>query len=166
MDMSSHPTSTARIDAFHRERSRCLDEFVALEEALTGYLQSLGIRADGMPLGQKQKRFNDHIKTNCSALADYEKFKGIAARCSSSIAIRNDLVHSRLHIVSIDGANCACLINVGQPRTETIESRIVSLIALQALTKLVKENASALRGLTPNPASSPRPPVPGAGGGP
>jgi hypothetical protein len=103
-------------DDFHRERSRFLDAFAALEEALS--------RA---PNGTKDKQLAEVIK--------------------SLKTIRNDLVHSQLRFVQLEGQLHAVCINVQASDTVARPCRLVriddfSKIAAQINTAKQKLDAA------------------------
>ena len=93
---------TCTKDDFHRERSRFLDAFAALEEAMMG-----------KPAVPADKRAAEQLK--------------------SLRAIRNDLVHSQLRVLVVDGALHAVLIN---PQSGTRVARPARVVALDDLKTL------------------------------
>jgi hypothetical protein len=93
--MSETPTKLAK-DDFHRERSKFLDAFAGLEEAL---LRSPAASSD----------------------ADLSK------QLKALRSIRNDLVHSQLRFVQLDGQLQAVAINAEQATSVAKPGRVLNL---------------------------------------
>lgn len=97
---SAKPSCTK--DDFHRERSKFLDAFAALEEAMIGHSPNL-----------TDKRLAELLK--------------------SLRAIRNDLVHSQLRVVPIEGKLHAVLLNPQNCGAIARQGRVVALDDFKAL---------------------------------
>jgi hypothetical protein len=54
--MSNAAAPKPGLDAFHRERSKCLDAFAACEEAITKLLKLNGIKSGSEPFGQRVEK--------------------------------------------------------------------------------------------------------------
>ena len=122
-----------------------MDAFAAFEEALAHRLDHSGSLCAGNSLGQNLKILAKTSTTGGSSDGTSDRIRAIIEGCEAVIPIRNDLVHSRLHLISIDQVNHVCLINTANARSTLPEARIVSLSALQTLTKKMLEAARTLR---------------------
>ena len=134
-----------KLDAFHRARSKIIDAFIVFESALVQRLDQGKISKQGNSLGLKLKCVSKLAAGSGLTDEAIGRIKEVADRCLPLVAVRNDLVHSQLQLVFLDGIQCVCLINANQPRTGNDTARIVSLPYLQHLAKLMLVEADKLR---------------------
>jgi len=159
-------TNNPGIDAFHKERSKCVDAFADLEAEVAALLVASNIEPGkasfGLQLGKlaKVKASPKLSKAKLAMLTE------LVARRQSLNAVRNDVVHARLKLTFIDDQPTACFVNPYQQTDSGRVARLLDLAEMRVLTKQVSELAESLRNLQSNPASSPPQPSPGAAGAP
>ena len=154
------------LDAFHAERSRCIDAFAAIEEAVISLLRILEIKSGGEPFSHKLEILRKAKPNRQFSDARLLQLTTLLPACVELNALRNDIVHARLQMAEIGGEFRACFTNARECMAGSQTARLFTLEGLVevqgALTKLAVE----LNQILINPASSPRPPLPGAAGGP
>lgn len=156
------------IASFHEARSRLLDSYVRIEEAIGFLLSKAKVPVNGEFLGQriellkKAKPGPQYSKerraTVLLLIAEFEPFQ----------AIRADVAHGRLQVVTIDNEACACFVNARYCAASTRTGRLISMpqfVKLNTQLKSIADRFAAKDG-APNPPSSPPPPSPGAAGAP
>lgn len=134
-------------DAFHRERSRCLDGFAALEQSVIALLVRAQVKITNGPFGQKvqslKKLEPGKGVTNSACLAA----SVLADDIATILDVRNDLVHARLQIALIGNDQRACFINARQCTSGAQLARLFSLESLREVTRkanLIAEQLAAL----------------------
>jgi hypothetical protein len=154
MGMSAiNPPKPPKIDAYHRERSKCLDAFITCEEVVISLLVKAEVKFGGEPFGKKieklrkakvGKLYSEQMKSQTDILlVGFEEL----------MKVRNDLVHARLRLECIDGVEKACFINARECTNGTQVARLFSLESLRAVTRKASELANELR--EPVPPSPP-----------
>ena len=133
------------IDAFHKERSRCLDAFVACEEAVIALLLTSGCKFGNEPFGSKVEALRKAKSSPTYSAKRKRAVNGLLEQFEDLLELRNDLVHSRLQIATISEDQRACFINARQSPTGTQTARLFSLKNLQDLTKKAADLAKRLR---------------------
>ncbi len=164
--MMTKPIPDVDIASFHEARSRLLDSYVRIEEAVGFLLFKAKIPINGEFLGQriellkKAKPGPQYSKERRASvlllIAEFEPFQ----------AIRADVAHGRLQVVTIDNEPCACFINSRYCAASTRTGRLISMQQFVKLNTQLKSIADrfAVKDVAPNPPSSPPPPLPGAAG--
>lgn len=122
------------IDAFHRERSRCVDAFADLEEAVIALLLAHDIKFGGESFGMKLGKLtklkpSPRLSKTCAA-----RLVDVVNKCAALTALRNDIVHSRLKLATIGEDQKACFINLDQCGAHAQSARLLSLEGLRAVT--------------------------------
>jgi hypothetical protein len=132
-------------DAFHRERSKCLDAFVASEEAVIALLRQSGTRSGGEPFGKKVENLRK-AKASLQYPAPLKaRIDELLRQFDELMDARNDLVHARLQIAVIGEDQRACFINARQCANGSQSARLFSLEGLRALTRKADQLAQDLR---------------------
>lgn len=134
------------IDAFHRERSKCIDAFSQLESAIIVLLGLAGHSCGGEHFGQKLtllKKAKPNPKLSKARLAKAHELLG---RCEALAEVRNDIVHSTLQLAVIAEANRACFINLRYCQSGSQTARLFSLEGLRELSAEMERLAEGLRG--------------------
>jgi hypothetical protein len=149
-------------DAFHRQRSKCIDAFAALEEAIIGTLLNLQCNSKCESLGLKIEA----IRKVCAEKSPQAKCHSLLDDCERMSSIRNDLVHSRLQVIDQGDRTVAWFANTRELHEHQGNARIFTLQGLLQLYQNVNTLADEVRKLKLNPPSSPLPPSPGAAAGP
>jgi len=122
------------LDAFHRERSKCIDAFAAIEEAAVGLLGQEGIKFGEEPFGQKLKllgRIKASPKRSKERVAHLQT---LLNRCAIINELRNDIVHSRLQMAVIGEDHRACFTNLRECQSGSQTARLFKLEGLRELS--------------------------------
>jgi hypothetical protein len=141
---NNSPPKPPGIDAYHRERSKCLDAFVACEEAVISLLVKAEIKFGGEPFGKKVEKLRKAKSGKHYSDEQKGRIDEILARFDDLFIIRNDLVHARLRLESIGGVEKACFINARECANGTQTARLFSLESLRAVTRQASELADHL----------------------
>ena len=135
------------INAFHRDRSKCIDAFANLEAVVS----KLSIGAE---LALKNETFGEKLKQLKRAAGDCDlsasqlaAVRETLGRCEILASVRNDIVHSVLQIESVDEINVACFTNVRKLGAESQPTQRLSLANLRVLTIEINELAADLRSI-------------------
>ena len=154
------------IAVFHCERSRCIDGFSAIEEAVIALLAILDIKAGSEPFSHKLDALRKAKANHRFSKERLQKLSTLIPACETLNRLRNDIVHSQLQIAIIGDVSKACFVNT---RDCTAGSQSARLFAIDGLSKLHSDIARMVVELNQaliNPPSSPPPPLPAAAGGP
>lgn len=143
--MATNPPSKPGPDAFHRERSKCLDAFVACEEAVVALLQVSATKSGGEPLGSKIEALKKAKPAPPYPAARKQVVNGLLGQFDDLLELRNDLVHSRLQIATIGDDQKACFINARQSPTGALSARLFSLESLRTVTRKATGLAAQLK---------------------
>ena len=153
------------IDAFHRERSRCVDAFALAERAVNNLLDLTASKRGGEPLKQRITNLRK-AKTSPRYSAASKKSVEVALNeLEARLPLRADIVHGCLQLAEFENENRACFANARQDSGPGTQMQVFSLADFREVTRQVSEIAAEL-GCKPNPPSSPPPPSPGAADGP
>ena len=135
------------LDAFHRERSKCIDAFAALEEAAIRILAQEDAKIGEEPFGQRLKVLGKVTASPRRSKDRVAKLQVLLIRCAELNELRNDLVHSRLQVAVIGDDNRACFTNLRECQSGSQTARLFTLEGLRALSadmlKLAEELAQA-----------------------
>lgn len=131
MTESSKPPQPG-LDAFHRERSKCIDAFAALEEQIIRIQALLGATVNGASFGQKLDALNGAKASPRFAKARVGKLKELLLRCRALADLRNDIVHSRLQLTLIANEQRACFVNTRHCQATNQVARLFTLEGLRA----------------------------------
>jgi hypothetical protein len=164
--MASNNATKPGADAFHRERSKCIDAFAALEEAIIVILTGLAIKSGSETFGQKLELLSKAKANPRISKAKIQALQSMLPRCKALGELRNDIVHSRLQIEQLGEETRACFTNTRHCLSGSQTARLFTLSGLRSVRSEAVDLASELQKILTNPASSPPPPSPAAAGGP
>lgn len=133
------------IDAFHKQRSKCLDAFVDCEEAVTALLVASGTKFGGEPFGSKLEALRKAKASATYAKKRKQTVNGLLEQFEELLELRNDLVHSKLQLATLGDNQRACFINAKQTSTGAQTARLFSLDSLRDLTRKAAGLANDLR---------------------
>lgn len=145
--MATNPPPQPGPDAFHRERSKCLDGFAAIEQAVIALLTRTGAKITNGPFGLKVQAIKKLevmpglSKSACATAAV------LAGEIETILDVRNDLVHARLQIATIGTDQRACFINARQCASGAQLARLFSLESLREVTRKANQIAEKLSAL-------------------
>lgn len=142
--MSEKLPPSPGLDAYHRERSKCIDAFAALETATLKAMDSLEIKFAGESFGQKIGKLGKAKPTPKFSQARLSKLMNLAARLAEANALRNDIIHSRLQVTTLDDGPKAMFVNTRHCLSGSQTARLFSLAGLRDTTKSVGELAAEL----------------------
>lgn len=132
-------------DAFHKQRSKCLDAFVSCEEAVITLLQASNTKFGGEPFGSKVDALRKAKKSPGYSGERKQAVNRLLDQFEELLEQRNDLVHSRLQIATIGDVQKACFINAKHASTGAQTALLFSLESLRDLTSKASDLASELR---------------------
>ena len=135
------------IDAFHRTRSKCIDAFSEVEQALIWIIERSGGKVGSDSFGQKLERLRKAKPSATLSKAQIEKLTSLIDGCVAINELRNDIVHSTLQLAVIGSDQRACFINSRQSTSGSQTARLFSLEGLRGLTAEMTELATKIRGL-------------------
>ena len=133
------------VDAFHRERSRCVDAFALAEAHIAAILTRGGEKCSSEPLGAKLEHLRK-LKTspNYSA-ANKKRVDELLVAISALLPVRADIVHSRLVLVEIEGVKHAQFLNAVESAQPFPTVRLLTFDQMRDLTRRVDELAGKLK---------------------
>ena len=102
------------LDAFHKERSRCLDAFAELENAIYTLLELTGSKVGSEPLGGKIELLSKAKAGPRYSKARKDRVQASLGRLRELAERRNDLVHSQLRLAIVEDEHWAQFTNVRQ----------------------------------------------------
>lgn len=143
--MATNPPPQPGADAFHRERSKCLDAFAALEESVILALAKSGGKSGGEPFGKKIEALKKSKPSPTFTKVAHGAVTKLVADIEPILDLRNDLVHARLQIAKIGEDQRACFINARQCESGTQMARLFSLDSLREVTRKASQIAEKLR---------------------
>ncbi|MFM5885039.1 MAG: hypothetical protein ACKOQ3_06905 [Novosphingobium sp.] len=164
--MNAFTTKNPQIDAFHRQRSKCIDAFAELEETVVSVQlfvkmkpssDSLGQKIESLRAAQSTQRLTDESRSNLYAALD---------KCTALNAVRNDLVHSKMRFLENELGSFAIFANTKNCRAFHQQAQMLTLEGLRHLYAETTEAIKELQAILINRPSSPPPPSPGAATGP
>ena len=166
MDRSQHPAIADT--KFELLRNRCMDAFSLMEEALVELLVAAGHAVTPCAsLGQKIDAARKIKPCPRISKDNAKKLPALLLLCEAKIPERNDISHSRLRIVTMDGAAFACFANAGQDVSVSQSARLFTHKAISGLASETTGLAGDLRRvLNATPAPSQPPPSQAATTGP
>ena len=132
-------------DAFHRERSRCIDAFAACEEAVATLFFQTGAKAGADVLAQKISSLAKIPASPGYAKARREKVIVQLSALADLLPVRADIVHGRLRLAQIDGEIFACFVNAKDLGGDYLKARLLPFENLRTLTRTVTKIAEDLR---------------------
>ena len=135
------------IDAFHRTRSKCIDAFSEVEQALIWIIERSGGKVGSESFGQKLERLRKVKPSPTLSKAQIEKLTSLIDGCAAINELRNDIVHSTLQLAVIGSDQRACFINSRQCTSSSQTARLFSLEGLRGLTAEMTELATKIRAL-------------------
>lgn len=151
---------------FHIRRSKALDASGEMEAALRELLLRNGVKPAAESLGQLVEKARTLKASPQLSKALLTNLREKLDQCELLVALRNDIVHSRIHAMVSGDVRSACFIHT-QPRgAYGSHARVLTIDELDAFISDVKHTAAELRAVKVSPASLPRPPKPGAAGDP
>ena len=129
---------------FHAERSKLLDAYVRVEEAIGALLAKAKIEVNGEMLGQRIE-----LLKKAKAAPQYSKEKRkqvleLLPEFEDYLAIRADIAHGRLQIVRLDDEPHACFVNARHCANNTHIARLVSRSQFERLNKRLRSLADRL----------------------
>lgn len=145
--MNAHTTPRPGIDAFHRDRSKCIDAFSAVEEALIGVIAKTGGKIGAESFGQKLAQLRKAKPTATFTQAQIDRLQKLLDGCLAISELRNDIVHSALKLAVIGDDQRACFINLRHCTSGSQTARLFTLQGLRALTADMNDLAREIRDL-------------------
>ena len=145
--MTGLPPPKPGLDAFHRERSKCIDAFAALEEAIISILVSLKLKSGTETFGQKLDMLAKAKAHPQFSKARMQALQLLLPRCKSLGELRNDIVHSRLQIAELGDETRACFTNTRHCLSGSQTARLFTLDGIRSVRSEATELASALRAI-------------------
>lgn len=124
----------ASIDTFHRERSKCMDAFAAIEEAVIKLLAQSDIKFGGEPFGQKLELLRKIKASPKCSRQRIARILVLQSRCAAFNELRNDIVHSKLQLAEIGNSQQACFTNLRECQSGSQTARLFTLEGLRALS--------------------------------
>jgi hypothetical protein len=166
MEMSRHPVS-AETD-FHLARSRCIDSFARLEQAIIQLLEKGGVVKPTELFSQRVELSRKLKPSPYLSKARAELLPNLLNQCEAAACLRNDIAHAPLRIALIEGDKFACFVNPRQVASDSAVARLFSLEMLQTCADKWRKLAKEIDDLTkkPTPQPSPQQPSQGAAAGP
>jgi len=122
------------LDAFHRERSKCIDAFAAIEEAAIRILEHEGIKFGEESFGHKLKLMGKIEASPKRSKDRLARMQTLVNRCASINELRNDIVHSKLQLATIGEDQRACFTNLRECQSWSQTARLFTLEGLRALS--------------------------------
>lgn len=135
------------IDAFHRTRSKCIDAFSEVEQALIAIIERSGRKTGSESFGQKLQQLRKAKACPALSKEQIEKLKNLIDGCAAMNDLRNDIVHSTLQLAVIGNDQRACFINSRHCTSGSQTARLFSLEGLRGLTAEMMDLAKKLRSL-------------------
>jgi hypothetical protein len=141
---TNNPPKPPKIDAYHRERSKCLDALVTCEEVVISLLVKAEVKFGGEPFGKKIEKLRKAKvgKLYCEQMKS--QTDALLVRLEELMNIRNDIVHARLRLENIGGVEKACFINARECTNGTQTARLFSLDSLRDVTRKASKLAEEL----------------------
>jgi hypothetical protein len=153
VDINDLARQSAQVE-LAQARSDFLDSFADLEAKVAGFLRLAGKLVNGEPLSARIKGFRAIDGIAAIAKANNAKRDSIADQIAELLAIRADIVHSRLVTCIIDDIPTAKLINAQSRHEKYPSCRLLSQTDLQQLRKSVETLKTQMEELGRiNPAS-------------
>ena len=162
--MTIPPNKRPTADTFHRDRSKCVDAFADVEQAVIVLLRACDAKVGNEPFSAKIQKLSNVAPSSRISKAAVAKMPAVLVRCFEIATLRNDIVHSKLKIVIVDDEHKACFINLREDDKSTQSARMMTLEGLREVSTQMLELANDVRTLLANPPSSPPPPSPGGAG--
>lgn len=150
---------------FHLARSRCIDSFARAESAVAALLRAQGMAVNGEPFSQKLGTLAKLEPSPTNSKAWKAAVDAAGQQLAELLPVRADIVHAPLTLVTLQGVRRACFFN---PRDGQKYGQCARVFSTEDFKNLVKRVDAIVRKMAKpvNPASSPRPPSPGAEGAP
>ena len=136
---------TPGTDAFHRERSRCIDAFAEIEEAVAAHLMASQIRFGAECLGLRIALLQKAKVSVAYPKARLATIHGLLESIFELIDQRNDIVHAKLVMAAIGDDQKACFINAKQATCGSQIARLYTFESMRALTQTARKLAEELR---------------------
>ncbi len=163
--MAIPPNQRPGADTFHRERSKCVDAFAEVEQAVITVLRVREQKVGSEPFSAKIAKLKAVSPSSRLSKASVGRLPALIARCSEIANLRNDIVHSRLQIAVINEEHRACFINLREDDRSSQTARLMTLQGIRDTATEMRELGNDLRALLSRPSSPPQP-SPGAAAGP
>ena len=160
------PNKRPSADTFHRDRSKCVDAFADVEQAVIVLLRACDAKFGNEPFSAKVQKLRSVAPSCRISKAAVSRMPALLGRCAEIAALRNDIVHSKLKIAIVDDEHKACFVNLREDDKSSQSARMMTLEGLREVSAQMVELANDLRALLANPASSPPPPSPVAAAAP
>lgn len=135
------------IDAFHRNRSKCIDAFSEVEQALIAVIERSGGKVGSDSFGQKLEQLRKSKPSPTLSKGQIDRLKKLIDGCATLNELRNDIVHSTLQLAVIGNDQRACFINSRHCTSGSQTARLFSLEGLRGLTAEMTELAKQIRSL-------------------
>jgi hypothetical protein len=143
--MTTSPPPKPGSDAFHRERSKAIDAFAALEESIVRLLVALKAKFGTESFGQKLQLLKTAKANPQFSQARLRQVQALLPRCEELNELRNDIVHSRLQIAIIGDDHRACFTNTRHCLSGSQTARLFTLEGLRSVTGNAGKLAEELR---------------------
>lgn len=122
------------LDAFHRERSKCIDAFAAIEEVVVTLLDQSDIKFGAESLGHKLDLLRKIKASPQRSKERVAQLHALLKRCEAINELRNDIVHSKLQMALIGEDQRACFTNLRDCQSGSQTARLFTLEGLRALS--------------------------------
>lgn len=133
------------LDTFHRERSKCIDAFAAIEEAAIQILELEDIKFGEESFGHKLKLLGKIEASSKRSHDRVTRLQTLLKRCADINELRNDIVHSKLQLATLGDDQRACFTNLRECQSGSQTARLFTLEGLRALSAEMLKLADELR---------------------
>lgn len=132
------------IDAFHRERSRCVDAFAQAERAVNKLLDLTASKRGGEPLKQRMANLRKAKVSPSYSAARKKSVEAALDELEARLPLRADIVHGCLQLAEFENENRACFANARQDSGPGTQMQVFSLADFREVTRLVSKIATEL----------------------
>lgn len=143
--MSHEAPPVPLIDDFHRERSKFIDAFAKVERAIVRLLEASRTPVSCEPLAEKVKLLRNAKPAPQYSKALKTKVLQALQGVEYLIAVRNDVVHSRLTIAEVEEEWVAIFANAKQASGHAKTARMISPAGFKKLNGELAALADSLR---------------------
>lgn len=138
------PSPPVGIDAFHRDRSRCVDAFALAELQVNALLDLTGSKRGSEPLKQRIVNLRKAQPSPRYSKARKQRVVSALEELEARLPMRADIVHGCLQIAEFKTEARACFANARHDDLPGVQLRTFTLLELREVTREVNEIASRL----------------------
>ena len=145
-------------DDFYRERSRFLDGFADVEQAIAKLAERMVIDPKAASLGKRLEALRKLQPSPTLSKASAKTIVTLSTRLKELNALRVDIVHAHMAFAEIEGKATACFRNSQSGDCDFPPTRLLAYDQLIAINEETETSAREAARLGPNPPASPPPP--------